>query len=138
MLSILLSLIFLPLAIIHFSWAFGGTLGFAEAIPTNEEGKRVMSPGKLDSAIVGIGLAIFGLFYTYRSGLVNLELPGWIITSVGWIIPAIFLLRAIGDFKYVGFFKKVRNTPFGKRDTRFFAPLCLLISVMGIIVQLNG
>ncbi|WP_231567326.1 DUF3995 domain-containing protein [Lacinutrix sp. Hel_I_90] len=135
-LSILLSLILIALGIIHFSWVFGGTFWFTESLPTNENGKRVLNPKKMDSAIVGLGLTTFGLFYLINAGVIPVNLPEQVIEYVGWIIPTIFLLRAIGEFKYVGFFKRIKHTEFGKRDTKLFSPLCLIISLFGILIQL--
>lgn len=135
--SILLSLILIGLGIIHFYWAIGGNSGFAESLPTKENGERVLNPKKIDSGIVGIGLTAFGLFYVLKSGLININLPDWIADYGGWIIPSIFILRAIGEFKYVGFFKRITQTDFGRLDTEFFSPLCLLIGVVGIIIQLT-
>ncbi len=136
-LALLLSTVFFILSLIHFNWVFGGKLGFEASLPTNGKGERVLNPRKIDSALVGIGLALFGLFYIFKAGLIALELPPWIFAYGGWIIPIIFILRAIGDFKYVGFFKRVKDTDFGKRDTRLFAPLCLAIGLIGMIVQLG-
>tara|TARA_R110002049_G_scaffold273961_2_gene451889 strand:- start:226 stop:645 length:420 start_codon:yes stop_codon:yes gene_type:complete len=135
-LSILLSTILIGLGLIHFNWVVGGTFGFSESLPTKESGERVLNPKKIDSAIVGIGLTVFGIFYIFKSGLIAYNLPEWIMNYGGWIIPIIFLLRAIGEFKYVGFFKSVKKTNFGKLDTKFFSPLCLLIGILGIIIQL--
>ena len=87
---------------------------------------------KIDSAIVGIGLTAFGIFYVLKSGIFEYNLPEWIMKYGSWIIPIIFLLRAIGEFKYVGFFKSVKKTDFGKLDTKFFSPLCLIIGIFGI------
>ncbi len=137
-LSILLSLILIAHGIIYFNWVIGGTFGFAESLPTKESGERVLNPKRIDSAIVGIGLTAFGIFYTLKSGLIEHNLPEWIMKYGGWIIPSIFLLRAIGEFKYLGFFKSVKNTNFGKLDTKLFAPLCLLIAIFGIIIQLTN
>ncbi|MEO7175546.1 MAG: DUF3995 domain-containing protein [Saprospiraceae bacterium] len=135
-LSILLSLILIVLGLIHFNWAIGGTFGFAESLPTKENGERVLNPKKIDSAIVGLGLTAFAIFYALRAGLMDYNLPEWIMKYTGWIIPIIFLLRAIGEFKNVGFFKTVKNTDFGKIDTKLFSPLCLIIGIVGIIIQL--
>ncbi|KRE83053.1 hypothetical protein ASG89_13045 [Paenibacillus sp. Soil766] len=45
-------------------------------------------------------------------------------------VSATFLvLRAIGDFKYLGFFKKVKHTSFSYYDTRFYSPLCLFLAI---------
>jgi hypothetical protein len=46
----------------------------------------------------------------------------------------LFILRAIGDFKYLGFFKKIKNTKFGQNDTKYFAPLCLIIGILTLLV----
>jgi hypothetical protein len=135
-LSILLTIIFITLGFIHFNWVVGGTFGFAESLPTKESGERVLNPKKIDSAIVGIGLTAFATFYFLQTGFIEYKLPVWIMTYGGWIIPVIFLLRAIGEFKYVGFFKSVKTTTFGKLDTKLFTPLCLLIAISGIIIQL--
>ena len=135
-LSILLSLVLLGLGFIHFNWVFGGKFGFSESLPTKVNGERVLNPKKIESAIVGIGLIAFGIFYFFKSGLIDYNLPEWILKYGGWIIPIIFLLRAIGEFKYVGFFKSVKNTKFGVLDTKFFSPLCLAIGIFGIIIQL--
>jgi hypothetical protein len=64
--SLLLSLIFLVLAIIHFNWFFGGQFGFEASLPTKATGERVLNPKKIDSAIVGIALFMFGCFYFYK------------------------------------------------------------------------
>jgi hypothetical protein len=135
-LSILLSLILICLGIIHFNWVIGGKYGFSESLPTKENGERVLNPKKIDSAIVGIGLIAFGLFYTLQLDLINYNLPEWTLKYVGWIIPAIFILRSIGEFKYIGFFKRIKQTDFGKLDTKFFSPLCLVIGVIGIVIEL--
>lgn len=134
--SILISIILIGLALIHFNWVVGGKFGFTKSLPTKENGERVLNPKKKDSAIVGIGLTLFGIFYVIKSGLVEYDLPEWIMKYGSWIIPIIFLLRAIGDFKYIGFFKSIKNTDFGKLDYKLFSPLCLIIWTLGIIIQL--
>jgi len=135
-LSIILSIIFIVLGLIHFNWVIGGTYGFAASLPTKENGERFLNPRKIDSAIVGIGLTAFSLFYLFKSSLISYQLPEWILTYGGWIIPAVFMLRAIGDFKYVGVFKSIKTTDFGKLDTKLFSPLCLIIAIFGILIQL--
>jgi hypothetical protein len=135
-LSILLSILLIGLGLIHFNWVVGGNFGFSESLPTKENGERVLNPKKIDSAIVGIGLTAFGFLYLLKSGVIEFIIPGWIMAYGSWIIPIIFLLRAIGEFKYVGFFKKIKKTEFGKLDTKLFSPLCLIIGIFGIIIEL--
>ncbi|KAB1066489.1 DUF3995 domain-containing protein [Tamlana haliotis] len=133
----ILTTIFITLALIHFNWVIGGQFGLHASLPTNENGEIMLKPKKYDSAIVGLGLTAFALFYSLKAGLLNFTLPEWVFTYGGWIIPIIFLIRAIGEFKYVGFFKKVKQTQFAKADTKLFSPLCLFIAVSGVIIQLS-
>jgi len=135
-LYIVLIIIFMLLGILHFSWALGSSWGFNNALPTNEAGVKILNPRKLDCAFVGIGLSAFAFFYLHKAGVLTFYMPDWISNCLSWIIPSIFILRAIGDFKYVGFFKKIKQTDFGKLDTRFFSPLCLLIGLTGILIQI--
>jgi len=135
-LSIVLSFVFFCLACIHFNWVIGGKYGFEAVIPTNENGERVFHPKKTDSAIVALALTLCSIFYFLYSGITNYELPQWISQYMKWIIPSICILRAIGDFKYVGFFKRYTKTKFGKLDIIFFSPLCLIIGIIGILLAL--
>lgn len=140
MTSIILSsievIIFLALSGIHFNWAFGGSFGFDKALPTKEDGTRILNPKRKDSAIVGLGLLLFAIYYMIIRRFIQIELPNWIINYAGWIIPSIFIMRAIGDFKYVGFFKKIKSTIFGKFDSKYFSPLCFFIGAVGIIIKM--
>lgn len=136
LLSLLLTLIFAVLGALHFHWALGGSFGFSAALPTTSNGTKVLNPKKIHTVIVGLALIACAVFYLLISEVFEYELPQWMIKYIGWTIPALFLLRAIGDFNYVGFFKRKRNTAFGKQDTLFFSPLCLLIGILGIILQL--
>jgi hypothetical protein len=135
-LSISLFAIFTTIGFIHFYWLFGGKWGINNALPTEENGEKAMKPPRIATAIVALGLISFGLLYLVKTGIFNNQVPNWIITYGGWIIPTIFILRTIGDFKYVGLFKKIKHTNFAKADTNFFVPLCLSIGIIGIIIQL--
>jgi hypothetical protein len=134
-LSILLSIVLIGLGLIHFNWVIGGEFGFSESLPTKENGERVLNPKKIHSTIVGIGLTAFGIFYMLKSGFIEYNLPEWNMKYVGWAIPILFFLRAIGEFKYIGFFKSVKSTDFGKLDYKLFSPLCLIIGMFGTIIQ---
>ncbi|TKI67695.1 DUF3995 domain-containing protein [Lysinibacillus mangiferihumi] len=50
------------------------------------------------------------------------------------VCAVIFLIRAIGDFKYVGFFKKIKHSQFARNDTWLYSPLCLFISLVYLFV----
>jgi hypothetical protein len=134
-LSILLSLIFAFLAVIHFNWALGSSWGIDAALPTKESGERVLNPKKIDCIFVGVGLLFFATFYL-DFGFLRLNLfSDSIYTIASWIVPSIFFLRAIGDFKYVGLFRKVKTTKFGKMDHKYFTPLCFLLALLGVVLN---
>lgn len=132
----LLVFIFVVLATIHFYWAFGGKWGIDAALPTNKDGIRVLNPKATESSIVGFVLLFFAIFYLAKIGVLSITLPNWLLHYGGWILPSIFLFRVIGDFKYIGLFKKLKSTKFAKGDTRYFIPLCAFLSISAFIVQI--
>jgi hypothetical protein len=134
--AIVLFFIFLGLSLIHFYWLLGGTWGIEKAIPTDENGHPVLNPSKIATITVALALFSFTLFYLSKGNILTISFYIWIQTYGGWIISGIFILRAIGDFRYIGFFKKIKNTNFAKADTRYFAPLCLSIGCIGILIEL--
>ncbi len=121
---------------IHIYWGFGGKWGSAATIPTKGNNVPLIKPGFFDCLVVAIGLLSFGFFILIKAGIVVFGLPGWLSDYGLWVISAIFLLRAIGEFNYVGFFKKVKSTRFGVMDTKYYSPLCLLLAILGIILGL--
>lgn len=132
----ILTLIFLILSILHFYWAVGGKWGFRKALPTNAKGVTVLNPKVIDSVIVGLGLLFFACFYASKTAIIQNYFWNWLLIYGGWVIPSIFLLRSVGDFKYVGLFKKVKSTGFAKLDTQYFIPLCLIIAFLGFMIQI--
>jgi Protein of unknown function (DUF3995) len=127
--------ILLFISVIHIYWGFGGKAGSLAAVPTKKNNVPVIKPGPVSCMAVALGLLSFGGYVLIKSGIINFHLPGWISNYGLWIISGIFLLRAIGEFKYVGFSKKIRYTRFGKLDTKYYSPLCLLLSLLGIILE---
>ena len=135
-LSTILFLIFTILGSFHFYWLLGGVWGLEKVIPSKGDKASTLSIPKLATLIVGFVLILFGLIYLIKSGLINIQVPNWVADYGYWFIPSIFILRAIGEFKYVGFFKKIKNTEFAKADSKIFSPLCLIIGIIGILIQL--
>ncbi|WP_196893860.1 DUF3995 domain-containing protein [Aureivirga marina] len=131
-LSLLNTLIFLFLSFIHFYWALGFTLWINFALPTNKNGIRVLNPSNFETIIVGIGLLFFAFLYFLKA--INKNFNNKIIRFFYWFIPIIFLIRSIGDFKYVGFFKTVKGTEFANADATIFSPLCLYLAISGFII----
>ncbi len=136
--AIVLFLIFFFISLIHFYWAFGGKWGSDAVLPTKDDNlTKVLHPSFIPTLIVAFGLLGFGLFFLLKSGLITFYLPLWLYNYGLWVIASIFVLRAIGDGKYAGFFKKIKDTKFGKNDTKYFTPLCLIIGILTIILALT-
>lgn len=135
---ILISILF-TISLLHFYWAFGGKWGLEKSVPSKEDGTLLFLPTPFQCAFVGFGFILMigfifsKIIYSIYYSISELEnpaafLPIWMYDYGFWILGGIFILRAIGDFNYVGFFKKVKNTSFGKLDSKFYSPLCLVIA----------
>ena len=127
---------FLIIAALHLYWLFGGNKWLDKVLPTNIEGERILNPKKIETLIVTSTLFCFAFFYSLKLGFFNFELPELLLKYTGWIIPSIFILRAIGDFKYIGFFKKIKSTEFGKLDTKYFSYISLCIGLIGFVIEI--
>jgi len=114
------------MGLFHFYWAFGGKVGLGKALPT-QDGKRLINPGRVLTFIVGIFLLAFAFVaYSLRFDVIKTDH----IVYAGWALSALFILRAIGEFNAVGFFKKIKSTDFAKYDTKYFSPLCVYLGVV--------
>lgn len=130
---IVLTIIFLIISLFHLYWAFGGTVGKTESVPVTEKGTLLFEPGFMPCLVVGLGF-LFLIFLLY---LPSLDLVSDTISSgILWLVMVVFLLRVIGDFNYVGLFKKVKNTTFSRNDNRYFVPLCFLIALLILVKNL--
>jgi len=131
--ALLLSIIFIFLAGLHFYWAFFGIKDPSLVLPTKENGQFLFRPGKLGTFLVGLFLSLFAFVYLNKV-LWVMESKGLDFASL--FIGIVFILRAIGDFKYLGFFKKSTATRFAKMDSKYYSPLALLVSILIFVLEL--
>lgn len=125
-LSILVASIMFLVALFHFYWAFGGNYGLSSAGPSFE-GKESFVPGSIlifFVACVLLGIAVLSILLVFPS-----QLFGGVTPYLGYLASLVFILRGIGDFRYVGLFKKVYNSKFSKLDTKYFSPLIILLGI---------
>ncbi len=128
--AVLVSILWL-LAFLHLYWLFGGSWGKGSTLPTRaKSGERLFTPGPWSTLAVAAALIIAALIVGWRGGLLALPLPAWTPRLGIWAVAAVFLLRAIGEFRYIGLFKRVRGTRFARQDTLLFTPLCLVVSIL--------
>ena len=126
-----LSLIFGILSAIHWFWAFGGRWGFDGVVPT-VDGAPAFSPGPGATIAVACALLAAGYVCLWRAGVFTLPLPAWVPVFGVWTLAVLFLARAVGDFRLVGFFKTIRDSQFARNDTRIYSPLCAVISILAV------
>lgn len=136
LIGVLLFLIFICLSAMHFYWGLGGTWGADAAIPTKVNNEKLMNPKLFECFVVAIALMGFGFFILAYSQLISIHLPNWLLFYGAPALALLFICRAIGEFKYIGFFKKVKSTRFGQLDTKYYSPLCLSIGFLIITLIL--
>jgi hypothetical protein len=131
--AILLIIIFLFLSGLHIYWGLGGKWGSAAVLPTKDDNEKIMMPGIIPTFTVASCLLFFGFIVLLDTMKTAVKLPLWLenLRHYGlWAIAVIFILRAVGEFNYLGFFKKHRNSKFGKNDSRIYSPLCMTIGIL--------
>lgn len=134
--SIVLVFILFTLGILHFYWTIGGKWAFENSLPHKETGERVLNPKSFECFIAAIMLIAFGFFVLVKSKIILFDLPIWLNYYGLYVLAFVFIMRAIGDFKYVGFFKKIKKTTFGRLDSKLYSPLCLLIGILLLLLEI--
>jgi hypothetical protein len=116
---------FLVLAGWHVYMAVTPRVGSSEsgAVPS-VGGKALFVPSRRATLAVAVVLLLFAGLVAATAGL------AW----MSYALALGLLARAIGEFKYVGFFKRVRGSRFATLDTFVYSPLCLLLAAGVAIV----
>ncbi|WMD20420.1 DUF3995 domain-containing protein [Achromobacter seleniivolatilans] len=124
----LTSAVFVVLSLWHMYWALGGRLAHQAALPI-KNGKPLFRPSAVGTFVVGLALMAFAALVAVNAGLLGTggAAPAW-LRWAGAAVALALLGRAIGDFRYVGFFKRLGDEPFARLDTRVYSPLCVLLA----------
>jgi hypothetical protein len=133
-LGILLATIFAILGLFHVYWAFGGRFGSDVSVPT-VGGARLFNPSVSTTMLVAAALFLAMLTILGQIGWFGETIPKWIFRFATFGIAALFLVRAIGDFKILGFFKQTSASGFAFWDTFLFSPLCLFIAIAAFLIS---
>jgi hypothetical protein len=134
-LVLLNALVFTVLSGIHFYWLMGGKWGLASSLPSNPSTHDFLfKPSIMATIVVAVGLLLFAMITLGNAGVLPFSIDQRYFRYGDMFISIIFLMRAVGDFKYVGFFKSIRETLFAKMDSKFYVPLCLFISIIGFLI----
>ena len=125
------------LAALHVYWAFGGRSGAAAAVP-ERDGAPLFRPGPAACALVAALLAgAAATVWAKGAAWSPLGMPRAAATVGAFAVAVAFLGRAIGDFRWVGFFKRHRATRFARNDSWIYSPLCLALGIGALVVALS-
>lgn len=127
--SIALTVSFVIIAVFHIFWAIGFKFDIRNMVPV-VNGEPVFTPGPIGAFIVAIvlfGFAGVSLGLGFSNKVPVNYLQG--IKIAGFVIGIILLIRAVGDFKYTGFFKRIKESNFAKYDYWLYSPFCLISGV---------
>lgn len=129
--------VFSGLSLMHVYWLGGGCVGRLAAIP-EIDGKPLFQPSALATLMVAIGLALCALVIAATAGVLTLPLSHTVFSWVTRALAVVLLVRAIGDFRLVGFFKRIRHTSFARLDTVVYSPLCLALAIGSAVIGFAG
>jgi hypothetical protein len=119
------------LSALHVYWAVGGRWGRSAAVPTTMENRSVLAPSRAATLVVAALLAA-------SAAIVVGGVRGWdprLVFRLGCAgIAVVLLARSVGDRRYIGFFKRVSDTQFARRDTWLYSPLCVVLAVVTSVV----
>jgi hypothetical protein len=118
----------LAIAILHGYWAGSGSAGSGLAV-LKKNGVPVFKPGPVGTGLVAVALMLAAAIVIGRLGYWRLPYQDAWLRTACWMLAAVFILRAIGDFRFVGFFKRGHDSPFARWDTAAYSPLCLLLGL---------
>ncbi|ALA40506.1 hypothetical protein ABE82_02715 [Paenibacillus peoriae] len=118
----------------HLYWVFGGQKGAKAAIPSTGTA-LLFEPSKIGTSIVAILLALAAWFVLELGGVTQFLFFSSFHSYGAGLLSCIFILRSIGDFKWVGFFKRKKGTVFAKWDTALYSPLCFLLGTAILIIM---
>lgn len=137
-LAIALAGVFCVLSLLHIGWALGIRFGGAAAVPERPDGRPALRPGPASALVVSVLLLVAALLVTQRVGLGRSWIPDALVVPGCWLLSAAFVLRAIGEFRYVGVFKRVRGTAFARMDTRWYSPLAFVLGIGAALIASHG
>jgi hypothetical protein len=131
--ALLMAAILSALGLVHIYWALGGRSGSGSAVP-ELSGRPAFEPSRPGTLAVAIALFAAALLIATAGRLLVDPLAPPTVRLLTFCLGAVFLARAVGDFRLVGFFKRVQGSRFARLDTLVYAPLCLILGIAALFV----
>jgi len=131
--------VFLATAIgFHTYWGLGGQYARHVSVPHKIDGTPLFVP----SALATLSVALILLFMLAALAIYSLRLDvslprAWLRALIA-ALAFVFLARGLSWHPYVGLFKTVRITEFGRKDTWFYSPACVLAGVGLLVLAWEG
>ena len=116
------------LGLVHVYWAFGGRAGADVAIPSKDHGEPLFRPGPWLTMAVALALFAYAAVVAVAITSGSTWARGLVVAAV-----AVLTLRAVGDGRYVGFTKQIRNTTFARLDDRLYTPIVVFLGLASAI-----
>ncbi len=131
---------FTLLGLVHVYWALGGRLGLHAALPQlpvppgwQQHGEPQMvnafDPRRGTTLAVAAVLISVGAAVGLRGGLFTAPVQHAALQVVLAAVALVMFARAVGDFRLVGFFKRVKGSAFARLDTWVYSPLCVVLGL---------
>jgi hypothetical protein len=124
--AIALASVLLALSVLHVFWAIRNRFTSSVVIP-KVNGRPAFIPSRASSIAVACALAVAAFIALAQGHVVAFHGPAAPLRWAAYAAGLTFTARAIGDFRLVGFFKRIKGTDFARWDYFLFAPLCTLI-----------
>ncbi len=131
--QLLIGTVMLLAALLHFYWSFGGRKWSDAVIPTKPGEEKAFLPGPIMTFSVALIFLSVAIYFFLLSNIFPLSIPTFFSGWATWVIAGGFILRAMGDFRYFGLFKTIRNTTFAKMDSRYYTPLVLVLGILSLL-----
>jgi hypothetical protein len=129
-LTLSLAAAFLAIALLHAWWAARSKLSNQNGAVPYVDGKPVFRPSRAGTWAVAVLMTGVAVGTVDLGGLLEVPFaPRWLLLLFGWSLAAVFLARAIGDFRLLGFFKRPNPSAFARLDTLYYSPLCTLLAL---------
>ena len=116
--------------LLHLYWALGGKRLLPVVVPIHRATRRpTFDVGRFSAGLVA--LALTHAAWTLGAAAELWQTP-WSAHTNRYLVylwTGIFVLRVVGDFRFIGLFKGVRGTPFARADDWLFTPVCGAVAI---------
>lgn len=137
--GVALAFAFLLFALVHLYWAMNGRRGLRLALP-HEGARPVFQPRRGAIMLVAAGSAACSALLLLWLDVICTPFPRAALRPVLQVavilLGATLLVRAVGDFRHFGFFRKRGDGPFRRMDRLIYTPFSLVAGSLIVLMAL--